>query len=251
MSNGAQPGRGESIRWEPVRRARAHELVIDAIEERIMAGDLRVGDPLPPEREFAAQLDVSRAGVREAVRVLESSGILRSSPGSGPGAGTFVASLPRPALTRLLRLHVALTNFRIDDLLETRVALERASVHLAATSPDDDKLARAREAIDIMDRPGVSREDFNDADTDFHISLAEASGNDFVASLTAAIRESMRAPILTALIATADWETLAATLNADHRKILQAVEDGDPELAARRVEEHIHSSAAALPTLIA
>lgn len=214
-----------------------------------MAGDLRVGDPLPPEREFAAQLDVSRAGVREAVRVLESSGILRSAPGSGPGAGTFVAALPRPALTRLLRLHVALASFTIDDLLRTRVALERASVHLAATTPEAGGLDRAREALSVMERPGVTREEFNDADTEFHIALAEASGNDFVASLTAAIRESMRSPILAGLVDTPEWESLAEKLTADHRDILRAVEDGDADLAMRRTEDHIYSAAAALPSL--
>lgn len=246
MAIDAGQGREEPLQWKPVRRARAHELVIDAIEERIMAGDLRVGDPLPPEREFAAQLDVSRAGVREAVRVLESSGILRSSPGSGPGAGTFVAALPRQALTRLLRLHVALTNFRIDDLISTRVALERASVHLAAVAPDQDKLAQARDAVEIMEAQGVTREVFNDADTNFHIALAEASGNDFVASLTAAIRESMRAPILAALLQIEDWESLADTLKAEHRQILTAVEAGDADLAMQRAEEHIRSSATTL-----
>ena len=246
MAIDAGQGREEPLQWKPVRRARAHELVIDAIEERIMAGDLRVGDPLPPEREFAAQLDVSRAGVREAVRVLESSGILRSSPGSGPSAGTFVAALPRQALTRLLRLHVALTNFRIDDLISTRVALERASVHLAAVAPDQDKLAQARDAVEIMEAQGVTREVFNDADTNFHIALAEASGNDFVASLTAAIRESMRAPILAALLQIEDWESLADTLKAEHRQILTAVEAGDADLAMQRAEEHIRSSATTL-----
>ncbi|MEK8069789.1 FadR/GntR family transcriptional regulator [Rhodococcoides navarretei] len=246
MADDAGRAQNEPLSWKPVRRARAHELVIDAIEERIMAGDLRVGDPLPPEREFAAQLDVSRAGVREAVRVLESSGILRSSPGSGPGAGTFVAALPRPALTRLLRLHVALANFRIDDLISTRVALERASVHLAAVAPDQEKLEQARNAVDIMAARGVTREVFNDADTNFHIALAEASGNDFVASLTAAIRESMRAPILAALLEIEDWDSLADTLNAEHRQILAAVEAGDAELAMTAAEEHIRSSAAAL-----
>ena len=72
--------------WLPVRKARAHELVIEVIEDRILSGALKVGDALPPERELAASLEVSRAGVREAVRVLESQGVLRSQPGAGAAA---------------------------------------------------------------------------------------------------------------------------------------------------------------------
>ncbi len=66
--------------WLPVKRARAHELVIEVIEDRILSGALQVRRRLPPERELASSLDVSRAGVREAVRVLESQGCSGRSP---------------------------------------------------------------------------------------------------------------------------------------------------------------------------
>lgn len=100
-----------------------------------MTGTLVVGDPLPSERELAAKLQVSRAGVREAIRVLESHGVLRSNVGSGRTAGTFIASMPSAALTRLLRLHVALSNFQLGDVVETRILLERASASLARSGP--------------------------------------------------------------------------------------------------------------------
>ncbi len=70
--------------WRPVPRVRSHELVIAAIEDQIMGGALKVGDPLPPERELAARLQVSRAGVREAIRVLEAQGVVRANVGAGP-----------------------------------------------------------------------------------------------------------------------------------------------------------------------
>ena len=68
-------------------RARSHELVVEAVENQIMSGALKVGDPLPPERELAARLQVSRAGVREAIRVLEAQGVVTSSVGAGRDAG--------------------------------------------------------------------------------------------------------------------------------------------------------------------
>ena len=73
--------------------------------------------------------------MREAIRVLEGHGVLRSDVGSGRGAGTFVASLPSAALARFLRLHVALSNFRIQEVVEARVILEQASASLRPSAP--------------------------------------------------------------------------------------------------------------------
>ncbi len=151
---------------------------------------------LPAERELAASLKVSRASVREAPRVLESLGVIRSSGGSGRGAGTFIASLPREALTRFLRLHVALTNFSVDEVIETRIQLERSSAALASAQASDDDLARLHATLAIMDTPGISLEVFNDADTDFHVAIAQATGNQLFSDLTGAIRDSLRRPIL-------------------------------------------------------
>ncbi|WP_334144858.1 FadR/GntR family transcriptional regulator, partial [Corynebacterium nuruki] len=64
--------------WVPVVRSSTHALVVEAIEDRILSGDLTVGDLLPPERQLAENLGVSRAAAREAIRVLEGQGVLES-----------------------------------------------------------------------------------------------------------------------------------------------------------------------------
>ena len=235
--------------WGPVSRRSTHELVIDAIEDQIMSGALAVGDLLPPERELASRLQVSRTGVREAIRVLEAHGVLRSEVGSGRGAGTFVAALPRAALERFLRLHVALANFPVHDVVETRVLLERASAALAAERADAEALAELEELLARMDRPGASREDFNDADTEFHVAIAHAGGNALFAEMTGAIRASLRAPILEAFTKVEDWDVMAGMLRAQHRQILDALRAVESEEAARLTAEHIHAAAAALPDL--
>ncbi|NJE67924.1 FadR family transcriptional regulator [Brevibacterium sp. LS14] len=239
----------QSPEWRPVTRPSTHELVIDAIEEQIMAGSLAVGDPLPAERELAASLKVSRASVREALRVLESLGVIRSSGGSGRGAGTFIASLPREALTRFLRLHVALTNFSVDEVIETRIQLERSSAALASAQASDDDLARLHATLAIMDTPGISLEVFNDADTDFHVAIAQATGNQLFSDLTGAIRSSLRRPILAAFRAVDDPAELMATLQAQHHAIRDAIAAGDAGRAAQLTEEHILTAAQALPAL--
>ncbi len=78
---------GGETPWRPVTRSRSHELVLDQIEEQILAGTLRVGDRLPGERDLASHLQVSRSAVREAIRALEAQGVVRSAVGSGKDAG--------------------------------------------------------------------------------------------------------------------------------------------------------------------
>lgn len=234
--------------WQPIARSRSYELVVDQIEEQILAGRLRVGDRLPGERDLASHLQVSRAAVREAIRSLEAQGVVRSAVGSGKDAGTVVSALPSEALTRLLRLHVALANFPIPDVVAARVMLERSSAALAADNAGEGDLAAMRVALDGMDSPDVDRDRFNELDTAFHVAIAEAGRNRLVADMTIAIRDSMRRPILRALEELGeDWKRVADQLRADHHAIFAAIESGDGALAAERVDQHIRSAHIALP----
>ncbi|WP_022877921.1 FadR/GntR family transcriptional regulator [Microbacterium sp. B19] len=232
--------------WLPVRKARAHELVIEVIEDRILSGALKVGDALPPERELAASLEVSRAGVREAVRVLESQGVLRSQPGAGAAAGTFVAALPREALTRFLRLHVALSNFTIQDVTEARIVLERASAVSAARGLDGAARAEIEAALAAGEAAIGVRGAFNEADTRFHLAIADASGSSLSAALTGAIREAVRVPLLHAIERNADWRDQSALLQSEHRAIAEAVFAGDVDRAAELTEAHIRRATSVL-----
>src|SRR5699024_9173388 len=216
---------------------------------QIMAGSLTVGDPLPAERDLADKLGVSRASVREALRVLDSLGVVRSAGGSGRGAGTFIAAMPSAALTRFLRLHVALANFSISDVLDTRVQLERSSAVLAAARADEDAVAAINAQLAMMDTPGVSLEVFNDADTAFHVAIAQAAGNQPFSAPTAAIRTSLRGSSAAPLNRVADPQALMSRLQAQHRETTAAIVAGPGEAAAQLTDEHIRFAAAQLPGL--
>ena len=225
-------------------RVRTYELVLDRIEAQIVSGALRAGEKLPPERELAEMLGVSRPAVREALRVLEAQGAVRSQVGNGPDSGTTIDRVPSGALTRLLRLHVALGSFPLEDVVDTRVALERSSVVLACRNARPQDLARMRAALVAMDDSEVDRETFNQLDTDFHVALADAGGNRLMSDVTRAIRESVRAPILTAMTAMPEtgkrgWPRILNGLRADHHAIFTAVEAGQAEQAADLLESHI------------
>lgn len=232
-------------------RSSTHALVVEAIENRILSGDLKVGDLLPPERQLAENLGVSRAAAREAIRVLEGQGVLESHVGSGKRAGTFVAAMPSEALSRFLKLHVALSNFDLDEVVQTRVILEVASVRMAAENkgdPDRESLLdEMREAtVEMADR-AASRASFNDADTRFHVALARAGDNRLFADLTQAIRESLRAPNLRGFEGITNWREFSDILRDQHGQILAAIEGGDADRAEELVREHIATASQSLP----
>ncbi|MGO0575022.1 FadR/GntR family transcriptional regulator [Ornithinimicrobium panacihumi] len=222
---------------------KAYEVVVGWIEERILAGTLAVGDSLPAERDLATQLGVSRSAVREAVRTLQAQGVLQSSVGAGAAGGTRVTAMSSGALTRLLRVHVALAHFPLEDVLEVRVALERLSVRLAAEGASAEQLEGLRGRLADL-RSARTRTEFNDADTAFHVAVAEAAGNRLAAETTIAIRESVRGPLMDrfASLDEAAWAKLSQELNAEHQAILDAIEAGDAAAGEVVMEEHVRTA---------
>jgi len=222
--------------WRPVRRVRAFEEVVAQIEEQITTGRLRAGDKLPGERALAASLGVSRPSVREAMRVLEAMGVLVANPGSGPEAGAILAGSAGPALTGVLGLHLALANFAVDDVVETRLLVESWAVEAAARHANPADVARLRAIVDEMDLPGLSAERFNEQDTEFHTAIAEMSGNALVATFMRALRDTVRRHQQRAV---AEPGADIGALRADHRAILAAIEAHDPEAATEAVAAHL------------
>ncbi|MBZ4019624.1 FadR/GntR family transcriptional regulator [Streptomyces purpurogeneiscleroticus] len=228
-----------AVEWRPVRQSRTHELVLESIEERVLAGELKAGDRLPPERELAPVLGVSRSALREALRVLETIGVLVAQAGRGPDAGARIVRNPDDALGRLLRLHFALGSYCLEDVLEARVTLERSSFRAAAEHAATADLDEAAELVARMGAPDVGVQEFNDLDTRFHVQIARSSGNALTSTLTSAVRESVRPLILRALETAEDWPATAAALNAEHAELLRLVRAGDGVGAADLVERHI------------
>lgn len=242
MSENALPDAAEGQHprgWRPISRVRTYESVLDRIEEQILRGQLKVGDRLPPERELASMLGVSRSAVREAMRTLEAHGVVQPAVGTGPDSGTIISAQPSQALTRLLRLHVGLANFPPSDLVEARTMLERWSVRLAATNATPEDLERLRDLVVAMDDPQLDMAEFNDLDTAFHVALADAGGNRLVRDITSAIRESLRHMLLETFQSLGEWEHAVLKLRAEHREIFELVQAQNPSAAADAVERHI------------
>ena len=131
----------------PVRTWRT---VLQHIERCLTDGSLGQGDRLPSERDLAAELGVGRSSVREAIRVLEVMGLIRTATGSGPHAGAVLVAAPGGGLSALLRLQVAAQGFSIADVVDTRLILEQAVVTALADATDSDT-TEAHRILDAMD----------------------------------------------------------------------------------------------------
>lgn len=218
--------------------ARAWRVVLERVEGDLLSGTIGPGDRLPPERELATTLGVGRSSVREALRVLEVMGLIRTATGSGPTSGAIVTATPRGGLAQLLRLQVAAHGFPIPDVYETRLLLEEwAAAHLAARGDAD--LHQARATLAAMEVAGLSRAEFLALDAQFHLRLVDAADNVVVSATMGGLRTAIEGYIRAGAARIPDWDATAARLRREHADILVAIEAGDADAARRIVREHI------------
>ncbi|RPF23056.1 FadR/GntR family transcriptional regulator [Myceligenerans xiligouense] len=223
---------------------RTHERVLAQIEAELAAGRWALGERLPGERALAEELGVSRASVREAIRVLEAAGVVRTAVGSGPTAGAVVIDRPAAGLRMAMRLHVSSGALRVPDVVATRVLLETwairaAADRLRAREIDGTALAGARRLVDAMEEPGLGPADFIASDQAFHLEFARIAGNQVVEAFMLGLRGAIGEYVSAGVARLPDWPMTSARLAAEHAGILEAVAVGDGVTAARLAREHI------------
>lgn len=229
---------------------RTHEAVLARIEADLAAGRWAIGERLPAERAFAEELGVSRPSVREAIRVLEAMGIVRTAVGSGPDAGASVINRPAAGLGSAMRLHLAVGTLPVRDVVELRVLLEtwavgRIGERVGERGGEDEAQAggRALDAaevlLDQMDDEELTPQAFQELDSAFHVALAGLSGNLLVEAVMLGLRGAIESYVLAATATMPDWPATAARLRSEHRTILAAIAAGDSVGAQSAVERHI------------
>jgi GntR family transcriptional regulator, transcriptional repressor for pyruvate dehydrogenase complex len=209
--------------------------------EMITSQTLVAGDPVPVEREIATAYSVGRSTVREALRILESQGIITATNG-----GSFTVSEAAQPLHRSLRLVMALdAQPSTADLFELRRILDCAAAELAADRRQPQDLEQMQAAIDAMASAleGDDAQRFIDSDLRFHIAMADATGNSLVGYTLEAIRDVLR----DALLEIFRIPKSAERAIDEHRAIVAAIQAGDgaeARSAARihldRVEADVH-----------
>ena len=232
----------------PVRGHHAFEACVEQLATAIRLGVLPRGSALPPERELAERLVVSRATLREAMAALREAGLVETT--RGRGGGTVVTLKPR---TPSARAAARITDERRRDWLDSldyrRVvepgAAALAASHTARGGLDDVRRAQlqaAHQAVVGASRPGEHRQ----ADSRLHLTIAALSGSprlvEAVTSVQATLHEMLLAiPVLEANIAHSDRQ---------HERLVRAILDGSADHARRAMEEHCDDTAALLRGLV-
>jgi GntR family transcriptional repressor for pyruvate dehydrogenase complex len=221
----------------PAERRSVSEQVADAIRVYMQAEGLGPGDRLGREEDLARQFGVSRPTLREALRLLSSSHLVRAS--KGPGGGIFVAATPEEGIGRTVSASVAsmlqAQSITIDELLETRMLFEVPLVGLAAQRAGDEDVARLHALLAEAERRADDAQAVGEVDERLHRLISEIAGNRLAAAFNAWVVEVLQPP-LRALVAPAVVE---AVIVEQHRDIVRAIERGDPAAAERAMREHL------------
>jgi DNA-binding FadR family transcriptional regulator len=226
---------------EPLAQPQLYELIAQRLTEWIRAGRLSDGERLPPERELALHLDVSRSSVREAIGALQVEGLLETRRGSGSFVAAGAGQRVRSAVPGIAS--IAMTDVGPFAVLQSREVLEPGIVRAAAERAQPS--ARAEELLGQMDRATdpedpAARAAWSDADRLFHRELAVMSGNPVLVSLAEHVAALMDQPLWRRLrddLISVPGRTV--THVAEHRLILQSVVEGEPDAAAFQALHHV------------
>jgi len=217
--------RRHAVRLTPLQVPKSSDILADDLRERILRGDFPEETALPPERELVKQTQMSRATVREALRILEVQGLVRVKTGRAGGAYVIRAR-----------------QIRIPALLETREAIEPFCAQLAARHRTDEDLGRLEAANEAMAAAGTLAE-FLQANVDWHVAVAAAGRNELLTGFMLALSRSIYAS--TDNQGFVDDDVRRTTLKA-HRAVTKAIRAKDPDAAGRRMSRHVHSYAEAI-----
>jgi GntR family transcriptional repressor for pyruvate dehydrogenase complex len=214
-----------------IKKTRIYEEVVSQIHDLIREGRFKAGDQLPPERELAETFKVSRTSVREALRTLETQGLVVSKT----GMGTFIADLPIESLVTPLATLLIEEKNALADIFEMRKLIEPHIAALAAERATKIDVQRMRRILEKQ-REEVHRGSTGvEADAEFHFAIGQATQNHALEKLVSGLME---------ILSHSREESLQtpgrrlASLES-HLKILSAVEDHDTQGAREAMLRHI------------
>jgi DNA-binding FadR family transcriptional regulator len=226
---------------EPVDVPKASDVLAHQLRERILSGELPEGTPLPAERELVKQTRMSRATVREALRILEVQNLVRVRAGRAGGA--FVQRPTTQSMANSVTMLIRGQKIRLADLMETREALEPFCAELAARKRTDDDLAVLDKANEVLTDPEADLPTFLQANLDWHVGVAIAGHNELLIGFMIALSHAIYTGTENA--AFVDDSVRAETQRA-HRSITNAIRSRDADAAGRRMHRHVHTYAKAV-----
>jgi GntR family transcriptional regulator, transcriptional repressor for pyruvate dehydrogenase complex len=244
MSMGTETLVPPDVFLRPVRGANAFEETVERIAQAIKLGGFPPGTRLPAERDLAVRFGVSRVTLRAAIRALQTAGLIESR--RGRGGGSFITwQPPRPNTAALRRLARDMGGNELDDALIFRAVVEPGGAEMAArVGLTDEQAELLRERLRATEK--ASKNGYRQADSRFHLAIAELSGSTTLAAAVADVQmrldDLLRAiPLLPEAIEHS---------SAQHSAIVEAVIAGHADDARRHMQEHVAATAALLRGLL-
>lgn len=225
-------GSAVSSLGRPVKIA---ERIASTIVGMIVENNLQPGDRLPNEADMLEQFDVGRGSLREALRILETYGLINLR--SGPGGGPILLDVRPTDVSRSFSLYLNLSGATIEELAATRHLIDPLAARMAAETVTDESAALIRAALDRED--GSSAQDRRlvfDTLNDFHYVLASVTGNRVFNSVATALKEMYTSRLAAVGLAEQVAEPI---IGSEHRAIGEAVIAGNADLAEKLMHEHM------------
>jgi GntR family transcriptional regulator, transcriptional repressor for pyruvate dehydrogenase complex len=226
----------QRLRFEPsvIQSSSASDQIATQLRAALVDGRLQPGDRLGTEPELAGAFGVSRATVREAIKILRVQGVLRTSRGARGGHFIITpqADILAQSVGDTFGLWFEAGSISIAEVDEARVTVERACVRFAAVRRTPEQIARMRAILETSDDPLLSRDEFLACDTKFHSEIARAAGNRLLELPMTAIH--FIRPRTNQLLRLHDRSDIVR----QHTRLLDAIEAGDPDGAEAAFLHH-------------
>lgn len=214
-----------------VKKTRVSDEIVDQIYQLVREGTLKPGDRLPAERDLALQLNVSRASVREAMRLLDTKGLVVIRP----GAGTFITEDTVEAIVQAFSSLLEDDAGAARDVFEMRLLLEPQVVSLAAERATETDIRGMHEILDAQEVDIASGGTGVEFDTEFHFAIAQATKNTAFIAVTQAVSDILSQSREMSLLSP---ERSRLSFQS-HKQILAAIEKRQPEAAKQAMHLHI------------
>lgn len=224
------------MEFSRVQRRKSYELVAEQIEESIRNGLVKPGERLDSVEQLSKRFQVGRSTIREALSALRATGLVDIRQGEG----TFVAKLLPSEGAGPLRLVAGLTRQEVLEFFEVRKIVEAGAASAAAAKRTPEQLAAMRTALQAMH--SAVRDDHlgEEADAQFHLAVAAATGNRMLAGLMLQISDTLQATMKEARRLWLFSEELTLErLHKEHSAILDAIEEGNASLAGQLMLAHL------------
>ena len=216
---------------EPIKSARIYEEIIRQIKTRITEGQLKSGDQLPPERDLAEKFRVSRASVREALRALESVGLIEIRAGEG----TFIKEISVEALIEPLALVILTQREAVAELFEARKILEPPIAGMAARRASREEIQEMEHILEEQAKEIAAGKTGVLQDAAFHTAIASAAHNRAISRIVSTLMDLLVASREESLLIPGRPQRS----HDDHRRILSAIQARNEAGAGEAMLSHV------------